>query len=193
MTKEIETLIKKCRNSSFARSSYAVNIELKYFVNSMLLHTDYDNKDDGYSWYDKEYNLKWLSNITPEFQRSNDKWSKSMQKRFIENILMGAKTELLLFKMSEFEDSKIIDGLQRTTAIIDFINGDIKPFDYSFDELKEHLRSFPSHNLVIKIYTFDTWEEVGRFYIDMNENITHSSDDIKKAKDWFRSEHGIEL
>ena len=193
MTKEIETLIKKCRNSSFARSSYAVNIELKYFVNSMLLHTDYDNKDDGYSWYDKEYNLKWLSNITPEFQRSNDKWSKSMQKRFIENLLMGAKTELLLFKMSEFEDSKIIDGLQRTTAIIDFINGDIKPFDYSFDELKEHLRSFPSHNLVIKIYTFDTWEEVGRFYIDMNENITHSSDDIKKAKDWFRSEHGIEL
>ena len=67
MTKEIETLIKKCRSSSFARSSYAVNIELKYFVNSMLLHTDYDNKDDGYSWYDKEYNLKWLANVTPEF------------------------------------------------------------------------------------------------------------------------------
>ena len=193
MTKEIETLIKKCRSSSFNRSNYSVNVDLKYFVNSMLLHTDYDNKSDGYAWYDKEYNLNWLTKVTPQFQRSNDKWSKGMQKRFIENLLMGAKTELLLFKMAEFEDSKIIDGLQRTTAIIDFLNGDIKPFGYQFDELKEYLRQFPNHNLVIKIYTFDTWEEVGRFYIDMNENITHSSEDIQKAKDWFLSEHGIEL
>ncbi|MDD5373255.1 MAG: hypothetical protein PHO62_07525 [Sulfurimonas sp.] len=32
-----------------------------------------------------------------------------------------------------------------------------------------------------------------RFYIDMNENITHSKADIQKAKDWFLAEHSIVL
>jgi hypothetical protein len=186
MTKEIETLIKKTRNSSFNKHNYMVNVELKRFVSNMLLHTDYDNKDGDMK------NYEWLNLITPEFQRSNNKWSHSMKVKFIENLLSGVKVELMFFRMNEQDDSKIIDGLQRTTALIDFFEGRVKPFGYSYSELEKYIGHFPS-NIAIKIYTFDTWEEVGRFYIDMNENITHSSEDIQKAKDWFLSEHGIEL
>ena len=107
--------------------------------------------------------------------------------------MMGAKTEILLFQMEEEADSQIIDGLQRTTAILEFYKGKIKPFGYSYNELKPYLSKFANYSLMIRVYTFETWEEVGKFYIDMNENITHSKEDIQKAKDWFLNEKGINL
>jgi hypothetical protein len=137
-------------------------------------------------------NEDWLKRVTPLFQRDNTKWNKSMKLKFIENLLSGVKTELLLFKMKEQEDAQIIDGLQRTTAILDFLNGKVKPFGYTYQDLKDRLKAFHT-SVSIKIYTFDNWEDVGRFYIDMNENITHSKSDIQKAKDWFLAEHNIEL
>lgn len=191
MRAEILELIKKARASSFNRNNYSVHVDLRSFVSSMLLHTWYDKKETS----EKDVsvsNKEWLDRVIPDFQRANNKWNKSMKLKFVENILNGAKTELLLFRMEEDGDAQIIDGLQRTTALIDFFDGKIKPFGYSYSELKDSLRAFPD-NISIKIYTFSTWEEVGRFYIDMNENITHSKADIQKAKDWFLAEHNIEL
>ncbi|KAB7891350.1 hypothetical protein [Poseidonibacter ostreae] len=112
---------------------------------------------------------------------------------YVENIIMGVKSEILLFRMKEDTDAQIIDGLQRITALIDFINGKIKAFGFSYNELKESLSKVDSYNMKVRIYTFKTWEDVGKFYIDMNENITHSKADIKKAKDWFLSEKNIKL
>lgn len=196
MDNNILKLVKKCRNSSFSRENYQVNIDLATFVDSMLLHTWY-NKDDRkverLDAGDKKLNKEWAERVTPDFQRANNKWNTAMKTRFIENLLSGVKVELMFFRLSSQSDAQVIDGLQRTTAILDFFNGKIKPFGYSYSDLKSRLRQFASHNLVIKIYTFNSWEEVGRFYIDMNEGITHSKKDIQKAKDWFLSEHNIEL
>jgi Protein of unknown function DUF262 len=187
---DILELVKKARSSSFCKLNYSVNIDLDCFVDSMLLHT-YCNKNnplDSVSVSNKE----WVQRVTPAFQRANDKWSKEMKLKFIENLLSGAKTELMFFRFDETEDAQIIDGLQRTTAILDFIDGRIKPFGYSYDELGKAVKMFRS-TIIIKIYTFDDWKSVGSFYIDMNENITHSKKDIQKAKDWFLAEHNIEL
>jgi len=184
-------LIKETRNSSFNRNNYSVNIFFDHFVEGMLLHTYYDMKD-LYRENKSLSNKEWIERVTPEFQRANNKWSKAMKLKFIENLLSGVKTELLLFRMKEHDDAQIIDGLQRTTAILDFFNGKIKPFGYSYTDLKDSLKMFNT-NLIIKIYTFDNWKEVGKFYIDMNENITHSKKDIQKAKDWFLLEHNITL
>jgi len=190
-------LVKRCRNSSFNRRSYCVNIDLSDFISSLLLHTWRDKLPDtrtlGHSHeINIKFNKEWLQRVTPEFQRSNDKWSKAMKVKFIENLLAGVKVELMFFRLNDNE-AQIIDGLQRTTAILDFFNGKIKPFGYSYGELKNDLNKFPCHNLFMKIYTFDKWEEVGSFYISMNENITHSKKDIQKAKDWFLAEHQIKL
>jgi len=189
-------LIVKCKESSFNRRSYSVNIDFSDFIDSLLLHTWRDKLPDarklGNSYeINRKFNKEWLKKVTPEFQRDNDKWSKSMKVKFIENLLAGVKTELMFFRLNNSEDAQIIDGLQRTTAILDFFNGEIKPFGYSYDELKNDLNKFPCHNLMLKIYTFKKWEDVGSFYISMNENITHSKKDIQKAKDWFLAEHNI--
>ena len=197
--KELFEFVKECRNSCFAMHNYSVSVMFDHFVSSMLLHTWYDemdtrmeNKSKQERTLDKKYNQAWLERIIPEFQRPNNKWNNNMKTKFIENILKGAKTELLFFRFKDMEDAKVIDGLQRTTAIIDFFNGKIKPFGKSINELIDCLNMF--HTCVtVKIYTFDDWEKVGRFYVDMNENITHSKADIQKAKDWFLKEKGIVL
>jgi len=199
MNDKILQLVEKCRNSSFNRSNYQVNIDIHTFIDSMLLHTWYDELKDKKGFKecrtsdDKKFNTAWIERITPDFQRANNKWNKAMKLRFIENLLSGVKIELMFFRLENHEDAQIIDGLQRTTAILDFFNGKIKPFGFSYQDLKENFNRFQSHNISIKIYTFSNWVEVGRFYIDMNENITHSKKDIQKAKDWFLAEHNIKL
>lgn len=196
MNKAISELIKKCRGSSFSKHNYCVNLDLVTFSQSVLLHTWYEKEERtelNMPNDNKAHNAEWIQKVTPEFQRANNKWTKAMKLRFIENLLSGVKVELMLFRMKEHDDAQVIDGLQRITAILDFFHGKVKPFGFSYSDLKTKLRSFSSHNLLIKIYTFDTWEEVGKFYIDMNENITHSKKDIQKAKDWFLAEHNIIL
>ena len=115
-----------------------------------------------------------------------------MQTKFIENLFRGAKTEILLFKFKENQDSKIIDGLQRTTAIMEFFKGNLKPFGYTCKELGEYTAHFTTR-VWVKEYIFDDWKGVANFYIDMNENITHSKEDISIAKNYFLAKHGIEL
>jgi len=190
---DIDTLIEQTRNSSFNKTNYAVTVRLRGFFDSMLLHTHYDlikEDQEQVNCFDVKDGKpiitydEWLQDITPEFQRDNNKWTPSMKQKFIENLLSGAKTELLFFNLNENEDSKILDGLQRTTAIVDFFNDKVKPFGYSFNELKEKLNHFRT-DITIRIYTFNNIAEVGKFYIDMNENITHSQEDILKAKNYF--------
>jgi hypothetical protein len=194
---KIVELIKSCRNSSFNRTPYRVNISFHRFPDNLALHCDYDgifisSEKNKFAPSESIDFSEYLKKITPEFQRANNKWNKGMKVKFIENLLKGVKTEILLYRFKEEEDSQIIDGLQRTTAIFDFFQGKIKPFGYSYKDLKDNLSNFQV-NIAINIYTFSSWEEVGRFYIDMNENITHSKADIQKAKDWFLKEKNIIL
>jgi len=194
--KSIDDIIAITRNSAFNRQNYKVNIKLKRFREDILLHTDSTNSEDK-----KEFNREdWFKRIVPPFQRDNDKWTKVMKLKFVENILKGVSTDLLFFCMKDErispngEDSQIIDGLQRLTAINDFFDGIIKPFGYSYEELKDSIsmNKFKT-NISISIYTFESWKDVGNFYIEMNENISHSKDDIQKAKDWFMDEFNINL
>jgi len=192
--RSIDDIIAITRNSAFNRQGYEVNIKLRRFRENILLHTDSTDLEE-----EKEFNREdWFKRIVPPFQRDNDKWTKGMKLKFVENILKGVSTNLLFFCMKDKnispngEDSQIIDGLQRLTAINDFFDGIIKPFGYSYEELKDSMNKFQT-NISISVYTFESWKDVGNFYIEMNENISHSKDDIQKAKDWFMDEFNINL
>lgn len=133
----------------------------------------------------------FFEKAVPGFQRENNKWSENMQVKFIENILKGFRTEIILFKMSEHEDAQIMDGLQRMTAIIDFMQNKFSIFgDLFFSDIQKHMPYFGA-KIIVDVLTFQEWQEVANFYIDMNENITHSPEDIEKAKIWFEKNHNI--
>lgn len=140
-----------------------------------------------------------LKNATPGFQRDNNKWSKKMATKYVENILMGYHDTITLYSLKEHGsavytgDAYILDGLQRTTALLKAIDGKILPFGFTWDTLcKAGVGTFHI-KISLHRYDYDNLEDVGRFYVHMNENITHSKKDIKKAKDWFLKYHNIIL
>jgi hypothetical protein len=190
----IDALIETLRSGSFARTGYSVTInlnKLERFMRSVMLYTDYNNHES------KENILvaDFFSRAVPEFQRTNDKWSESMQIKFVENLFAGCPTEIKLFRVmckSDNQDAQIIDGLQRLTAIFDFMQGKFPIFGFSYDDIKDKISSFHSR-ITLSVYDFDSWAGAGKYYIDMNENITHSPADIQKAKTWFLETHGVVL
>lgn len=130
--------------------------------------------------------------ITPEFQRENDKWTREMQQRFVENLLIGVSSRLIMYQVVDkknkdmygvYVDCRLLDGLQRLTAINAWLDGEFPIFEdiyYTEEECKSILRG--CNGLTVRVYTLDSLEDAVQFYIQMNENISHSEEDINKAR-----------
>ena len=182
-------LVKMCRSSAYLRAGLYYDTELDSFVKVASL---FMGEIEGRAEYkvdytkDKEFLDEWLNKATPLFQRANNKWTEEMQISFIQNLLKGYATTILFFRIGD-SDIQLIDGLQRTTAIFKFLKGDFKVFnDFDILSLKKDIKKF-RHRIGIKIYTFKDIKEAVEFYIEMNENITHSKEDILKAKNYLAS------
>lgn len=186
---EVKDLIKKARHSTFSKQGvYQVNIKLnklETFLSSIKLYSDQTNSNVV-----SINTVSFFNKITPGFQRDNNKWSLDMKIKFVQNLLSGVETDLKLFSL-DGKDFQIIDGLQRLTAIIDFMENKFNIFgDFTYEDLKNNLITFNTH-LTVTAYIFENWFEVGKYYIEINENITHTKEDIDKAKVWFKTNHNI--
>ncbi|MGR5367117.1 hypothetical protein [Photobacterium damselae] len=145
--------------------------------------------------------VELVAMMTPVFQRSNSKWDVGMQRRFVENVLCGAKTTLHLFEIKgddhrggNFNNCGILDGLQRSTALADFQSGKFDVFDgISWEGLMQSKGIFPRCKLQVSIYQFPTVKEAVLFYIEMNKGITHSPEDLESAYKYLESLDGTEL
>ncbi len=197
MSAELQKLKGIIRQSAFYRSpNYSVNIRFRDLF-----------KDDGslmaYNDRVKELHEKSqllphqiISEMTPEFQRDNTAWTQAMQRKYVENILCGCKSEIQLYDIkhrgSELGDSLILDGLQRLSAICAYQSGEFSIFDgIKWADISTG-GIFPRINLILQIFTFDTDVEACRFYIQMNKGITHSESDLETAYEFMRR-HGEEL
>ena len=179
-------IVKDCRNSAFNINRYSVDIGYKGLWSGLASYSDFDNCSEVTD------SKSFFKNAIPEFQRANNKWNEKQQVSFIENLMLGFRTSIKLFSVGNNINNQVIDGLQRLTAIAAFLDGNIKAHGLYADEYKGqhfHLLRF----LNIEIYSFKEWVEVGRFYIQINEGITHSPEDIDKCKKWFKDEKGIIL
>lgn len=59
--------------------------------------------------------------LMPDFQRSGDLWSKQMQSRLIESILIRLPIPAFYFDVISEEKWQVVDGLQRLSAINNFV------------------------------------------------------------------------
>lgn len=183
---QIKELINK---NPFTRYHYRVTVELRSFIEVLMTFTHGLEQDFNPS----VDNFHRVFEAVPLFQRDNNKWTVDMQESFIQNVLKGCATEIMLFEVNDTSlcDCKILDGLQRLTAIYLFRTGQIKAFGKTFDELVEHKIIRRDPYLMVKIHQFSSEAEAVKFYIEINENITHSADDILKAKRYLTTLQGI--
>lgn len=185
---KLEAIKKRISGSVFYRDRYTCTLELRRLARSLMMYVDdtlYENPLIG---------MQDVLNLgVPGFQRDNDKWSRERQVNFIENVFSGYRSTIQLYttyrlqqKVGGLARCWILDGLQRLTALTDFINGEFKIFDNSigFDSL---LEAGLTRNAVIhlEVFTFKNDNEAAEFYIQLNRGITHSKEDIERAEQFI--------
>jgi len=170
------------------------NIDIRHLKDWM---NNFTGTSENYSYEDV------LLELNPEFQRGHV-WKLNQQIAFVENLLRGIDINKTIrfndLTMRPHDDAdeilknKIIciDGLQRLTAIIDFVDGKYKVFNnqLSYDDILNHpdkasmRRIFNSALLQFEFLQITSYKEVLKYYIDLNlGGVAHTPADIQIAKD----------
>jgi hypothetical protein len=160
--------------------NYQINIDLTY-LNDHLDH------------YKESYGL----DLNPDFQRGHV-WSTEQRSKFMEYLIRGGKLfQPIIFNSPSFaglnkskesdlsDDIVIVDGLQRLTTCLMFIDNKISVFNGNypsdFDDPKLLLRKIC---LTIAVNALQTRKELLQFYLELNEgHIAHSSEELDRVKE----------
>ena len=137
-------------------------------------------------WVDdmkSDYNL----NLNPDFQRGHV-WTTLQQIAYVEYLLRGGKSGRNLFFnsphwMGSFKGEMVcVDGLQRLTACLTFINNKIPVFSNYYEEFEDRLR-VADITLIVNVNDLKTKEEVLTWYLEMNSGGTpHTDEEINRVK-----------
>jgi len=131
--------------------------------------------------YTKHYHLE----MNPNFQRGHV-WTEEQQIKFIEFLLRGGYSgQDIYFNckgwMNHFDGPMyLVDGLQRLTAALRFLNNEISVFGAYFREY-DRVPSTISFNFHVN--DLSTYAEVLQWYIELNEGgVVHTPEEIARVK-----------
>lgn len=189
ISQKIDLVQKLVKNSPFKKEKYTTIISLSQIPDKILYYNEIIDKNDQVITAAPNVNTTTLKNFVAPFQREIKHWNEQMKIKFIENIILGCRTDIILYTLTKGvnEGCLILDGQHRVNAFLEFIEGKFKVFDCSFKELHDSglLRATKYHEIFFHIISFDNQNDAIDFYISMNENITHTPEDIKIAKNYL--------
>ena len=175
-TAELETIIRPLRTAA-----YEVDMEWHFFDRQL------DNIGADYGGLE----------LNPDFQRGHV-WSPAQQQHFIENVLRGVVTSAgfhIQFNCANWDNDRYagdlprglqcLDGLQRITAVRDFLAGQVKPFGLSVTDLAgsrfSPRRSY--YRFRVAIHNFERKADLLAHYLDLNAGGTpHSADELERVR-----------
>lgn len=124
--------------------------------------------------------------LNPDFQRGHV-WTEEQQIRYIEYLLRGGKSGRDLYfncpgwRIGEIGNYVCVDGLQRLTAILKFMNNEIKAFGYYYNEFEGRMPL--GLDVIWHVNDLKTKKEVLRWYVEMNSGGTpHTEEEIDRVK-----------
>lgn len=136
----------------------------------------------------------WGLKLDPDFQRGHV-WTEEQQTKYVEFLLRGGKTGLDVYfnspswhiqvPDSAYNEFVCVDGLQRITAILRFLNNEIKVFGSYYIEYTDR-PNFIRHSIRIHINDLKTRKEVLQWYLEMNSGGTpHSEAELCRVKKMY--------
>jgi len=182
-----------------ARQAYAEKTEKLAAIIKPLRSAAYE-VDMDWRWFHKH--LTEMGNdyggleFNPDFQRGHV-WTPEQQTHFIENILRGVVSSsgfLIQFNCPNWDNHdykgelprgfQCIDGLQRITAVMKFLNGEIKPFGLHVDDLDGSSFSIRSkYRFRVAIHNFERKFDLLSHYLDINAGGTpHSASELERVR-----------
>jgi len=129
--------------------------------------------------------------LNPDFQRGHV-WTLDQQIRFLEFIMRGGKCPPILFNNTEWNrsfkgDFVIVDGKQRLTAILDFLDNKFPIFsEKDPDSVGYYNRDFDYAGAEITTFVNDlrTRKQVLNWYLNLNGGyIQHSKEELERVKE----------
>ena len=129
--------------------------------------------------------------LNPDFQRGHV-WSEEQQISYVEYLLSQPdrdKSTSVVFNKAGWQTGRIsskpmvcVDGLQRITACIAFLDNKIKVYDTYYKDYEGHLPDYPG--LQFTIGGFKNREEVLQWYLQINAMGTpHTKEELDRVRD----------
>lgn len=138
--------------------------------------------------FEEDYGLE----LNPDFQRGRV-WTDDQKVKYLEFFLSGGMSGNTLYFNSpiyngaegeDISDTTVIcvDGLQRISAVDDFVNNKIKVFGSYFKEFTDMPRD-GIHRFKVCINGLTRKKDILTWYVQLNEGGTpHSSEEIARVK-----------
>ena len=139
-------------------------------------------------WLDKQEARRLAPlNTSPDYQRGHV-WSEAQQTAFVEYALMGGESSMALTAncpgwMNDWRGPyELVDGLQRLTAALRFLRGEIPAFGARIAEYADKIRmDEPSFRW--RVLNLPTRAEVLKLYLLMNSGgVVHSPEEIARVR-----------
>lgn len=159
-----------------------------YEIDVPLEHINRTLKD-----WEEDYGVE----LNPDFQRGHV-WTESQQIAYMEYVLRGGVTaRVIYFNSPVFGGNKAIgdldnkllcvDGLQRLTACLKFVNDELKVYGHYYSEYEDSPRM--RQRLKFNVNSLGTRAEVLEWYIQFNEGGTvHTKEEINRVRELLRLE-----
>lgn len=134
----------------------------------------------------EEYGLK----LNPDFQRGHV-WTQEQQIAFLEYFFKGGKSGRDLYfncpswstsSKTDYDKFVCVDGLQRITAILKFINNELPIFNGNYFKDFEDKPRRVLHYFTIHVNDLQNKKDVLKWYVQMNDGGTpHTKEEIEKV------------
>jgi hypothetical protein len=133
--------------------------------------------------------------LNPDFQRGHI-WDEQQQIAYLEFLLRGGKTARVIYlnnpnwqtkESDSYTDFVCVDGLQRATSIIRFVNNEIKVFGHYYDEYEDTPRI--NQGVKVNINQLPTRKEVLQCYLEFNSGGTvHTEEELNRVRELLEKE-----
>jgi hypothetical protein len=134
--------------------------------------------------------------LIPDFQRGHV-WSHHQQVHYIENCLRGVVASsgmLIQFNSPSWNDDdnnsdlptglQCVDGLQRYTAVTEFVKGNIKAFGFTAQDLAGTQFCVKRMRMKVAVHDFTRREGLLEHYLSINAGGTpHSASEIERVRE----------
>lgn len=129
--------------------------------------------------------------LNPDFQRGYV-WTEEQQIKFVEHLLKGGKTNPIYLNqkgwMKDFKGEFVcVDGLQRITACMMFLNNEIPVFGHLLNKFEDKIST--SIHMEFVVNNLPTKADVLKWYIELNSGGTaHTKEEINRVKGLLENE-----
>lgn len=125
--------------------------------------------------------------LEPDYQRGHV-WSEAQQIAYVEYGLMGGESGMVITTncpgwMVDFRGPyELVDGLQRVSAVLRFLNNEIPAFGHKLADYRDKLSSMRPR-FEWRVFSLPTRAEVLQLYLLMNSGgVVHSPKELQRVK-----------